>query len=72
MNRLGYACICLGINKNKSKKEFITVNRGMVKKTFDSKGLKYVSEIAILNLKDLLKILNYNIKNNQSYFNNIK
>lgn len=63
-NRIGYCCICLGINEGKSKKDQIMVNRGMIKKTFDSKGLPYVSELAILNLQDALKILHYNIKNN--------
>lgn len=62
-NRLGYACICLGINAGKPKKDLITVNRGMIKRTFESKGLSYVSELTILNLKDTLKILEYNIKN---------
>lgn len=64
MNRIGYCCICLGINEGKSKKDLISVNRGMVRKTFDVKGLPYVSELVILNLQDTLKILDYNIKNN--------
>jgi UV DNA damage endonuclease len=64
MNRIGYCCISIGINEGKKKKEFITVNRGMVRKTFDAKGLPYVSELVIENLKDTLKILEYNIKNN--------
>lgn len=64
MNRIGYCCICLGINENVKKKDQITVNRGMIKKTFESKGLSYVSELVILNLKDTIKILDYNIKNN--------
>ena len=63
-NKIGYCCICLGINENLKKKDQIFVNRGMVKKTFDSKGLPYVSELVILNLQDTLKILDYNIKNN--------
>lgn len=63
-NRIGYCCICLGINEGKSKKDQIMVNRGMIKKTFESKGLSYVSELVILNLEDTLKILDYNIKNN--------
>jgi UV DNA damage endonuclease len=62
--RLGYACICLGINKNRSKKDQIVVNRGMIKKTYDKKGLSYVSELAILNLRDLKKVLQYNVNNN--------
>lgn len=63
MNRIGYCCIPLGCNQNKPKKEHILVNRGMVKRTFDSKGLPYVSELIILNLKDTLKVIDYNIKN---------
>ena len=63
-NRIGYCCISIGINEGKKKKEFVTVNRGMVRKTFDAKGLPYVSELVIENLKDTLKILEYNIKNN--------
>jgi UV DNA damage endonuclease len=60
---IGYCCICLKINEGLKKKDEISVNRGMVKKTFEAKGLKYCSELAILNLKDCLKILKYNIKN---------
>jgi UV DNA damage endonuclease len=63
-NRIGYCCISIGINEGQKKKEFVTVNRGMVRKTFDAKGLPYVSELVIENLKDTLKILEYNIKNN--------
>jgi UV DNA damage endonuclease len=54
----------MGVNADKKKKEFVTVNRGMVRKTFDAKGLPYVSELVIENLKDTLKLLEYNIKNN--------
>jgi UV DNA damage endonuclease len=54
----------MGVNADKKKKEFVTVNRGMVRRTFDAKGLPYVSELVIENLKDTLKLLEYNIKNN--------
>jgi UV DNA damage endonuclease len=63
MNRIGYCCIAMGINEGKSKKDQIMINRGMVRRTFDTKGLDYVSELIILNLKDTLKVLEYNIKN---------
>jgi len=63
-NRIGYCCISLGININRSKKNHITVNRGMVKKTFVEKGVKYASELAYLNLCDLMELLKYNVKNN--------
>jgi hypothetical protein len=42
----------MGVNTGKKKKEFVTVNRGMVRRTFDAKGLPYVSELVIENLKD--------------------
>ena len=61
MKNIGYCCIPLGCNQGKKKKEHITVNRGMVRKTFDAKGLPYVSELVIENLKDTLKVLDYNL-----------
>lgn len=63
MKNIGYCCIPLGCNINKPKKEHIQVNRGMIKRTFQSKGLDYVSELIILNLKDTLKVLDYNLEN---------
>ena len=63
MNNIGYCCICLGVNEGLKKKDYISVNRGMVKKTFEAKGLSYVSELVVLNLEDTIKVLKYNIKN---------
>ena len=63
MKNIGYCCIPMGCNVGLKKKEQITVNRGMVRKTFDAKGLPYVSELVIENLKDTLKVLDYNLKN---------
>ena len=34
----------------------------MVKRTFQSKGLPYVSELIIENLKDTLRVLDYNLQ----------
>jgi len=45
---LGYACINTSLQANK-----ITTNRTMRRKTFDAKGLNYVSELALQNVKDL-------------------
>jgi UV DNA damage endonuclease len=56
--RLGYCCINLSL-----KDQGISTNRGMVKKTFLAKGLPYVSELIQLNLKDLSKLLEWNIEN---------
>jgi len=61
MNRIGYCCISIGVNEKLKKKDHILVNRGMIKKTFEFKGLSYVSELALQNISDLKKILEYNI-----------
>lgn len=63
MKNIGYCCIPLGCNEGVPRKDHILVNRGMVRKTFDAKGLPYVSELVLLNLKDTLKVLDYNLKN---------
>ncbi len=62
--RIGYCCINLSMNTNRKKKDQIQVNRGMVKKTFQSKGPEYVSDLIVLNLNDTLKVLEWNVKNN--------
>ena len=56
MKNIGYCCINISINSNLSKKDQISVNRGMVKKTFESKGLNYVSELTIKNIDDLKRV----------------
>ena len=55
---VGYACINLSLQADK-----ITTNRGMIKKTFTEKGLAYASELALKNVQDLLKIVDWNIEN---------
>ena len=64
MNNIGYCCINLSINEGSSKKDQITVNRGMTKKTFETKGLSYVSDLAIKNISDLQKVMEWNVRNN--------
>ncbi len=44
-------------------KDKISTNRGMVKRTFDERGIKYASELALANVKDLFKILEWNRAN---------
>jgi len=46
----------------------VTTNRTMVKKTFNAKGLDYVSELALLNAKDIIKILEWNRINGIKFF----
>ena len=62
MSKVGYCCICLGINEGVKKADQVSVNRGMVKRTFDLKGLDGVSELAIKNLEDLIRVLKYNLQ----------
>ena len=62
---LGYACINLTLYKKIPK---ITTNRGMIKKTFLERGLEYAGDLSILNLKDLLSILKWNVKLSISFF----
>jgi len=52
---LGYACINTSLQANK-----ITTNRTMRRKTFDSKGLDYVSELSLQNVKDLKTYILWN------------
>lgn len=51
---LGYACINMTLGKA------VTTNRGMVKRTFLAKGPDWVSELALANSRDIIKILEWN------------
>jgi len=62
---LGYACINSELS---SKKQRITTNRSMIKRTFKAKGIEYASELAELNTRDLLPILVWNQKNDIKVF----
>ena len=59
---LGYACINMSMGKK------VGTNRTMVKRTFEAKGLDYVSELALLNAKDIIKILEWNRLNGIKLF----
>ena len=54
--KLGYACI----NSTLQAAGGITTNRGMRQKTFNERGLPYVSELALQNVKDLENIVKWN------------
>ena len=60
--RLGYACICMTLGKE------ITTNRTMIKSTFERRGLDYVSELALKNAEDIIKILRWNYQNGIHFF----
>jgi UV DNA damage endonuclease len=56
--QLGYACI-----NNDLRQQGIYTGRTMIRRTFDAKGLPYVSELFIANAKDLVKIIQWNEDN---------
>ena len=56
--RFGYCCINLSLNE-----QGVSTNRGMVKKTFLERGLSYVSELSLNNVRDLKKIIEWNSQN---------
>ena len=59
---IGYACINMTLGKK------ITTNRSMVKKTLNARGLDYVSELTLLNARDIIKILEWNVQNGIYFF----
>ena len=52
---LGYACINTALHANN-----VMTNRTMRRKTFDTKGLDYVSELSLQNVEDLKTIIEWN------------
>ena len=56
--QLGYACI-----NTQLRKSGIFTSRTMVKKTFNTKGIQYASELALQNAKDLVEIIKWNHAN---------
>jgi UV DNA damage endonuclease len=59
----GYACINLTLAA-----EGITTNRGMIQRTFSTKGIAYASEFALSNVQGLLRILQWNVANDIKVF----
>jgi|TARA_B100000035_G_scaffold157210_1_gene133944 UV DNA damage endonuclease len=51
-----------------SQKPKVTTNRGMIKRTFLSEGVKYSSELALQNTRDLIEVIKWNHKNGFKLF----
>ena len=71
---MGYACINMQLSypqkwggKEKGVKP-ITTGRSMIKRTFDTKGVDYASELTLENAMDLDKIIDWNILNGYNFF----
>ena len=62
---IGYACINMTLSSQKPK---ITTNRGMIRKTFDAKGLTYVSELILQNVRDLIQVIKWNEQNSIKFY----
>ncbi len=67
MRNYGYACINMGFS-NRPKSQRITTNRTMIKRTFFEKGIGYASELALQNVRDLYKILQWNLENDIYFY----
>ena len=52
----GYCCINLTLEKEQG----IKIGRSMIKRTFQSKGIKYAGELAEANLRDMIEIIKWN------------
>lgn len=61
--KYGYAAINLTLAAKK-----IQVNRSMVKRTFVEKGMPYASILALANITDLEKVIDWNIQNNLLFY----
>ena len=62
---LGYACINMTLSEKKPK---VTTNRSMIKRTFLEKGIDYAAELSLLNCRDLVEILRWNVENDIKFF----
>ena len=64
---LGYACINMTLSEQPKSKR-ITTNRSMIRRTFKAKGLPYASELALQNVLDLEKIIQWNEDNDIKFY----
>lgn len=65
MSRYGYACINIELQSQKPR---IFCSRAMIKRTFQSKGIDHASDLALQNVKDLVKIIEWNNENDVKVF----
>ena len=65
MNQIGYACINMELSQQKPR---IYTGRSMIKRTFEQRGIKYASQLGLDNVKDLMKIIEWNNENQFKFF----
>lgn len=62
---LGYACMNRTL---RDRTKSIRCNRNMQQATFEDRGLDYASELALENVRDLVRILKWNISHEISFY----
>ncbi|HZF63965.1 MAG TPA: UV DNA damage repair endonuclease UvsE [Chitinophagaceae bacterium] len=60
---LGYACVNIGLSEMG-----VLTNKGMVRRTFNEKGIQYASLLTLQNVYGLLKVVEWNTQNNINVF----
>ena len=58
LENIGYCCINMELSE-----KGISTNRGMIKRTFEARGLKYASELFLKNSQDLFEVIKWNHEN---------
>ena len=56
MVRFGYACINMELQETRG----IQTSRGMIKRTWQQKGISYASQLALQNCRDLIEVVRWN------------
>ena len=64
---IGYACQNMGLS-HLGKGKRVTMNRSCIKRTFEEKGVDYISELTLKDSLDLEKLLEWNELNNIKFF----
>ena len=68
----GYACMNMQLSNPQDyggkKKDRITTNRSMIKRTFQEKGIEYASSLSLQNVLDLQKVLEWNVEHGIHFF----
>ena len=64
---IGYACQNMELS-NLGKGKRVTMNRSCIRRTYDDKGVDYISELTLKNAYDLEKLLHWNEEHNIKFF----
>ena len=74
MKNLGYACINMQLSYptkwgNQPRGTVpITTNRSMIRRTYKAKGIEYASELSLLNVQDLERVIDWNEANGIKFY----